>query len=288
MEVWSMDTYALEPVECIHHFVIWNGEPARSLMPGNRQAASKHPDPFTETGSTVYVRSFSKTETSGDEKSSSAADDATTFNEEFAPGANDDDGSDSEDEPFTAFASVPLAFKWVQDTTAVVDPESRMGACHSLRFLEQGANRAYALPWSDECLIWMRLGNRCTLFFTDTMNGCALAIGGDPQTPVVAHSNGGFNGAQAAVDQLSFLREKCPDIRNWRVFSKADYISHAERTNRQRKGHRSDGTQANVIGVYREANQGWEFWCQRWMRYLPDAGGKAFLTDFERVKIFPQ
>lgn len=286
MEVQSMDKYAIDPVGCIHRFAIWNGEPARFAMPRNREPASQHQTPFTATGSTVYVHQFHY-DVEDDERGSSSMP-GSTVNEEFAPDSGGSDGSDSEDEPFTAFSSAPVAFKWVSEARLVVAQNTNMEVCYSLRLLQDGVDRAYALPWWDECVIWMQLGDRCPLFFTDTMNGCALAFGGDPRTPVVAHSNGGHGGPVAALEQLSVVQKAFPNIQNWEIYGKDQYISDSERESRQITDYDPEGTQANVIGRYVGPNHGWEFWVQRWMRYRPKLGGKYLITDFKVDKIYPR
>jgi hypothetical protein len=50
-------------------------------------------------------------------------------------------------------------------------------------------NNCYWLPWGEGYLYWGQLGDAYNYFFTYTINGCGVVIGGERDAPVVFHAN---------------------------------------------------------------------------------------------------
>ncbi|RKH56070.1 hypothetical protein [Corallococcus aberystwythensis] len=154
------------------------------------------------------------------------------------PEASSDSGSDSDEEfdlewekdkaelqALRGYTVAPRTFGWTNrnSVTIVSPPPDIFLSAHDFHL---GGNeggqgkRAYLLPWHEDGVCWMQLGDDADFFFTDAMTGCTFGVGGDPRRPVVLHSNVSASDKRAAQtsEHLKYVIQKLP-VGEWRFWS---------------------------------------------------------------------
>ncbi|RKH44493.1 hypothetical protein [Corallococcus llansteffanensis] len=197
--------------------------------------------------------------------------------------------SDSDEEPdpewekdkaelqaLRGYTLAPRTFGWTNrnSVTIISPPPDIFLSAHDFQL---GGNeggqgkRAYLLPWHEDGVCWMQLGDDANFFFTDAMTGCTFGVGGDPRRPVVLHSNVGASDKRTSqtAEHLKYVIKKLPvgaQASPVTLYGKErQYMSDLEKNKTQRPGFTAAGTNANIVG-WREKGE-WQFWSQRYMLY---------------------
>lgn len=82
------------------------------------------------------------------------------------------------------------------------------GAKQIVTITEDPGGNCYWLPWGSGKVFMGLVGQSCAHFFTYTINGCGVIIGGTPTKPIVAHANL----KSKRLDDVAEAASKHPDI----------------------------------------------------------------------------